>query len=82
MTHPEVWRGREAHAKVQEGSASPPGGPGGVRRPTQRFGRPTLRFGRGREAHPEVREGSGSRPRGQGGVGRPTRRCGRGRQAH
>ena len=38
-------RGCEAHPEVREGSGVPPGGLGGVERPT-------LRSGRAREAHP------------------------------
>ena len=48
-------RGREAHAKVQEGLEGTPrgpedphGSPGGVGRHTRRFGRPTRRSGRSR----------------------------------
>ena len=45
----------EADPKVRKGSGGTPGGPRGV-------GRPTQRFGRGMVAHPEVREGPGCSP--------------------
>ena len=83
-------RGREAHLVVWEGSRGKSGGPGGVRRPTQRSGRHTQRAGRRREANPEGPEGSGGSPRGLGGIEwvilrsrrgrRPTRRPVRGRE--
>ena len=63
--------GREAHREVWEGLAGPPGGPGGV-------GRPTGRSGRGWEAY---REGSGVLSGGPGSVWRLTRRSWRGREA-
>ena len=57
------------------GSGVPPGGLGGV-------GRPTQSFGSDREAHPEVREGSGGPRIDPQGVGSPTRRSVSGREAH
>ena len=44
-----------AHPEVREGSGGPPGGLGGV-------GRPTRRSVKGREADPEDRERSGDPP--------------------
>ena len=43
-------RGRKAHAEGRDRSGGPPGGEGGV-------GRPTLKTGSGREALLEVQEG-------------------------
>ena len=58
MAHPKVWEGLgdqpgrlEAHPHDREGLGRPPGGEGGVKRPTRRSGR-------GQEAHPEDREWS------------------------
>ena len=81
--HSEVWKGTGGPPK---GPESPPGGLGGVERPTWRAGSPTQRSKRGWESHAEVWEGSGGTPggpgcprEGLGGVGRPTQRSGRGR---
>ena len=48
-------RGREALQEVQEWSRCPSGVPGGVGRPSQRFGRPSCRSGMGQEALAEFR---------------------------
>ena len=56
--------------------------PGGVKRPTRKFGRGQKDHSEvreGRETHPVVREGSVSQRGGAGGVKSPTCRSGRGR---
>ena len=63
-----------AHLEVSESSLVPPGGPGGV-------GRPTQRSESGWEALPEVQEGLGSPAGGLGGVGRGNRWAGRLRES-
>ena len=73
---------REFLTEVWEGSVSPckgpPGGPGGISRPSQRS---SWRSGRYEQALPEVRNGLGGPSKGPEGVVRPSKQSGRGQEA-
>ena len=58
--HPEIQEWSKALPEVRDVSCVPPGGEGGVGKPSQRPGRgrmSLLRSGKGQEALPKVREG-------------------------